>query len=173
MADIQNLSNEEAFAKLKAMAEDIKVCMFCTKLSSMPFATRPMELSQVDEEGKLWFLSIAGSEKNTEIQQDEKVQLIFSNPSGSHFLSVYGEADIFTDEKAIEQAWAPLGKTLFKEQEKDAVLTAIRVYPLDAYYWDTKSNKMISLIKTAAAAITGSTVDDHVQGQLTVDKPKY
>jgi len=173
MSDVQNLSSQEAIAKLKAMAEDIKVCMFCTSLGSSPFSTRPMGLSEVDEEGKLWFLSALDSNKNTEIQQDEKVQLLFADPSGAHFLSVYGEADIYTDEKSIEKAWTPLAKAWFKDGKNDPHLSVIRVYPLDAYYWDTKNGKMVSLIKIAAAALTGKASDDGVEGQLQVEKSKY
>ena len=173
MSDIKNLGNEEAIAKLKELAENIKVCMFCSKLSSSPFSTRPMGLSEVDEDGKLWFLSSAESNKNLELQQDDKVQLIFSSPTSSHFLSVYGEADIYNDEKTIEKALTPLAKAWFTEGKDDPEVTAIRVHPIDAYYWDTKNGKMISLIKIAAAALTGATIDGGVEGQLTVEKPKY
>jgi general stress protein 26 len=173
MSDIQNLSNEDAILKLKELAEEIKVCMFCTKLTAAPFSTRPMGLSEVDEEGKLWFLSAMDSNKNKEIQQDEKVQLLFSSPSGAHFLSVFGEADIYTDEKSIEKAWTPLAKAWFKDGKDDPHLSVIRVYPLDAYYWDTKNGKMVSLIKIAAGAITGNKPDAGVEGQLMVDKSKY
>lgn len=173
MSDVQNLSNNEAVLKLKELAEEIRVCMFCTNLSSSPFSTRPMGLSEVDEEGKLWFLSASDSNKNWELQQDEKVQLIFSSPSGSHFLNIFGEADIFTDEKSIEKAWTPMAKAWFKDGKDDPHLSVIRVYPLDAYYWDTRNGKMVSLIKIAAAAITGTSMDGGVEGQLVVDKSKY
>lgn len=173
MADIQHLNNEEAVSKLKEMAEEIKVCMFCTKLSSSPFSTRPMGISEVDEEGKIWFLSSADSNKNMDIQQDDKVQLIFSHPSGSHYLTVYGEADIFTDKKTIEKAWTPLAKAWFKDGREDEDITVIRVYPLEAYYWDTKNGKMLSLIKIAAAALTGGGTDDGIEGHLSIDKSKF
>lgn len=170
MPDIQNLSNEDAIVKLKELAEEMKVCMFCTGLAKAPFSTRPMGLSEVDDEGKLWFLSALDSNKNMEIQQDEKVQLIFSSPSGSHFLSVFGEADIYTDEKSIEKAWTPLAKAWFKDGKDDPHLSVIRVYPLDVYYWDTKDGRMISLIKIAAASLTGTATNAGVEGQLTVHK---
>lgn len=173
MAEIKNLEKEEANLKLKELAESIKVCLFCTKLSSTPFVTRPMAISQVDEDGKMWFLSKSDSHKNVDIQQDEKVQLIFADPSSSHFLSVYGEADIFTDEKSIEKAWTPLAKAWFTGGKDDPALTAIRIYPLDAHYWDTKDGKVISLIKIATAALTGTTMDGGVEGQLSVDQPKF
>ncbi len=170
MPDVKNLNSQEAIAKMKEMAEEIKVCMMCTGLAAAPFSTRPMGLSMVDEEGKLWFLSGMESNKNMEITQDAKVQLIFASPSGSHFLTVFGEADIFTDEKSIEKAWTPMAKAWFSDGKNDPDLSVIRVYPLEAYYWDTRNSKMVSLIKIAAAAITGSTPDAGVQGRLTMNE---
>jgi general stress protein 26 len=173
MSDVKNLEHKEAIEKLKELAEKIKVCMFCSNMSVVPFSTRPMGLSEVDADGKLWFLSATTSNKNQEIKQDEKVQLIFSDPSSSQFLSIFGEADIFEDEKSIEKEWTPLAKAWFPEGKEDRTLTVIKVHPLDAYYWDTKNGKMISLIKIAAAAITGNKPDAGIEGKLTVETDKF
>lgn len=173
MSDIKNLEHKEAIAKLTELAEKIKVCMFCSNMSVTPFSTRPMGLSEVDTDGKLWFLSATASNKNQEIKQDEKVQLIFSDPSSSQFLSIFGEADIFDDEKSIEKAWTPLAKAWFPDGKEDRTLTVIKVHPLDAYYWDTKNGKMISLIKIATAAITGNKADAGVEGKLSVETDKF
>jgi phospholipase/lecithinase/hemolysin len=37
MGDYKNLSSEDAVSKLKKLAEDIRVCMFCTDLTHAPF----------------------------------------------------------------------------------------------------------------------------------------
>ena len=169
MSEINNLENKEAFAKMKEMGESIGTCMLCTKLQTPPFNTRPMSVSKVDEDGKFWFMSSSESNKNMEIQQNDAVQLIFSDPSGSKFMSVYGEADILTDSKSIEEAWVPIAKAWFKEGKETPDLTVIKIHPQYAYYWDTKDGKMISLLKIAAAAIAGRTMDGGVEGELTVD----
>ena len=44
----------------------------------------------------------------------------------------------------------------------------IKVIPQEGYYWDTKNNKVISLIKIATSIVTGKTNDDGVEGTLTV-----
>lgn len=168
MSETNNLENEKAFAKMKQIAESINTCMFCTKLSTTPFNARPMSVSKVDEDGKFWFMSSSESNKNMEIQQNDNVQLIFSDPSGSRFMSVYGEADIFTDQKSIDETWTPLAKAWFTEGKGSPDLTVIKVHPFYAHYWDTKDAKMITLLKVAAAAITGKPFDDGVEGELTV-----
>lgn len=168
MSEINNLENQMAFAKMKELGEGIGTCMFCTKLQSPPFHTRPMSVSKVDEDGKFWFISSSESDKNMEIQNNDSVQLIFSDPSGSRFMSVYGEADILTDSKSIDEAWVPVAKAWFKEGKETDDLTVIKVHPAYAYYWDTKDGKMISLLKIAAAAITGAAADGGREGELTV-----
>jgi general stress protein 26 len=168
MSEINNLENENAFAKMKEIGESIRTCMFCTRLMTQPFNTRPMSVSKVDEDGKFWFMSSAESNKNMEIQQNDKVQLVFSNPSGSTFMSVYGEADIFTDSKSIDETWVSIAKAWFKDGKETPDLTVIKVHPSYAYYWDTKDGKMISLLKIAAAAITGHSMDGGVEGELAV-----
>lgn len=174
MGDVKNLRQNEAIDKLKELAEKIRVCMFCTKLGSPTISTRPMTITSVDEDGKLWFLSSGDSNKNEEISKDERVQLIFADPGSSQFVSIYGEADILTDDKSIETAWTPLAKAWYPGGKDDIFVTAIKVHPIEAHYWDTKNGKMISLIKMAAAAITGKAMDpdNGVEGELQVEPLK-
>lgn len=68
--------------------------MFCTNLKEFPITSRPMGLQETDEEGNLWFISSADSNKNFEIKDDKQVQLFFMNNSDSEYLSVYGSAYI-------------------------------------------------------------------------------
>lgn len=168
MGQIKNLGSEDALAKLKELAEDIRVCMFCTELSNVPFSTRPMGLQEVDKQGNLWFLSSADSNKNFEIKVNEKVQLIFAKNADAHFLSVYGEATIYKDRNKIEEMWTPMVKAWFKEGKDDPNVTVIRVTPVTAYYWDTKNGKMITLLKIAISAVTGLRMDGGQEGKLDV-----
>lgn len=168
MGEKINLGNKEAIAKIKELAEDVRICMFCTELSNSPFTTRPMALQEVDEYGNLWFLSSSESNKNFEIKADEKVQLLFSKTADSHYLSVFGSAYIYKDKNKIEEMWSPIAKAWFEEGKDDPKLTVIRVSPEDSYYWDTKDGRMISLLKIAVAAVTGKSMDGGVEGELKV-----
>src|SRR5690606_25225872 len=132
-----DLERVEAIAKIQKLAKDINICMFCTDLDQQPFATRPMALREVDDEGSLWFLSAAKSHKNWEIMEDEKVQLVFSNPSSSQFLSIFGNARIFKDPEKIKSLWTPIANAWFEEGKDDPDVTVLKVSPLQAYYWDT------------------------------------
>ena len=63
----EDLNNQEAIAKLKELAEKAGTCMFCTNLAQFPHTSRPMALQEVDETGKLWFISSTESNKNMQI----------------------------------------------------------------------------------------------------------
>lgn len=164
-----NLSNVEAVKKLKELSEKARVCMFATELDQLPVKSRPMSLQQCDEEGNLWFISSKESNKNFEISQDNRVQLFFMNNSNSEYLSVYGEAYIYTDRTTIEDKWSVFANAWFDGKE-DPDVTIIRVTPTDTYYWDTKAGKIVTLLTFAKAIITGKNTDnsDGVEGQLSV-----
>lgn len=169
MGNYKELFSEEARAKIKELAEDIRTCMFCTELSIRPIATRPMAVQEVDNEGNLWFISSKKSNKNFEIQHDNEVQLIFAKNADAHFLSVFGTAIIYKDKAHIEELWSPIAKAWFEEGKEDPDVTVIKVEAKDAYYWDTENGKMVTMLKIAASAITGNTHNDGgVEGRLKI-----
>ncbi|WP_281237795.1 MULTISPECIES: pyridoxamine 5'-phosphate oxidase family protein [Flavobacterium] len=164
----ENLINAEAIKKIKSLAGDIKIAIFCTQLAQIPIQSRPMAVQDIDDEGNLWFISSTDSDKNHEIQQDNQVQLFFSNISSSQYLSVYGHATIFRDQQKIDELWSPIAKAWFEEGKKDPKVSVIKVTPADSYYWDTKNSKIITLLKIASAAVFGTDSDVGVKGNLKV-----
>jgi general stress protein 26 len=169
MGEFKDNHKTESVKKLKELAEDIDICMFCTQLDQLPISSRPMSCNEVDDEGNLWFISNARSNKNFEIRQDDKVQLFFSKISDSHYLSVFGSASVYTDHTTIEQHWTPIAKAWFEEGKDDPDVTVIKVTPSDAYYWDTKDGRAIAFLKWATAAVTGAKIDDGgIEGKISV-----
>jgi general stress protein 26 len=166
--DVQNLEREDAVTKLKELIKHNSICLFTSRLTQEPFQTRPMSTAQVDDNGNLWFLSASDSYKNEEIGYDPQVQLFYANTSDSEYLTVFGKASISHDRKKIDDVWSPIAKAWFTEGKSDPRITLIKVVPEEAYYWDTKSNKMVSMIKILSSVVTGKTMDDGVQGKLSI-----
>ena len=164
----ENLKSNEAIDKLKSLIDNNKTAIFCTELTKLPITSRPMAVQEVDDEGNLWFISSATSNKNFEIKKDDDVQLFFSNSSSSQFLSFYGHATIYNDEEKIEELWNPIAKAWFEDGKDDVKVTIIKVSPSNVYYWDTKDGKIVSLIKMAGAAILGTKPDIGVEGKLKI-----
>ena len=163
---IEDVSRTEAMQKIQELADAADICLFTTNLTELPLSARPMSRQRVDDDGTLWFFSDKSSHKNLHIQQDNRVQLFFSNRNSSEYLSIYGTAEVLVDAAKAKELWSPIAKTWFNDGPEDASLTIIKVTPLDGYYWDTKDGKLVSLLKIATGAITGKEFDGSIEGKI-------
>jgi general stress protein 26 len=168
MGDTKNLFDQEAIEKLREIAKDANICHFVTNLSQQPLAARPMATQKVDDEGDIWFFSDKKSDKNEDILRDNKVQLFYSASSKYEYLSIYGTAEIIFDKEKTHELWTNFAKAWFPEGEDDPSLSLIKVSPSDGYYWDTKNNKFVSLLKIAKSILTGNVDDGGIEGKLEV-----
>ncbi|PWU03804.1 MAG: general stress protein [Bacteroidetes bacterium] len=169
MGDRKNLLDETAIEKLKHLVDQVKICFFCTDIKSgMPFNTRPMTVQKIDEEGNIWFLSDRASGKNSEIEIDPNVQLLFADLSHEGYLSISGKAEIIHDKYKIKELWQPLAKVWFTKGVDDPNISVIKVSPNRGHYWDTKHGKMVSFIKMIAGMVIGKTLDGGVEGEIIV-----
>lgn len=165
---VQNLEYGQAIEKIKELTDHTKICLFTSNLNHIPLSTRPMHVEEVDDEGCLWFISPSGSGKNEDILTDPRVQLFFSNPSKAEFLSVYGMASISKDRERINTLWNKMANAWFENGKNDPKVSLIKIKPEQAFYWDTKNNKIISMLKIAASAVTGNMTDAGIKGKLKV-----
>jgi general stress protein 26 len=163
---VEDLFHAPAIEKIRALSKSARICLFGTLPDRFPISVRPMAVQDVDDTGNLWFLSARSSEKNKHIEQDPRVQLFFSNPGDSEYLSVHGIATISDNRVLREKYWTPIAKTWIHEGVDDPELTVIRVTIKDGYYWDTEHGKAIALMKIAVGAMTGKTMDDSVEGKV-------
>jgi len=167
--NFENLQGSGAIKKIMELTDKSPSCFFCTDIETgKPFITRPMSVQEVDDEGNLWFLSANDSHKNYEIKSDSKVQLLFQGSSYSDFLNLYGTATISEDKQKIKELWKPILKTWFTEGVDDPRISVIKVTPEEGYYWDTKHNMAIGLLKRVAGVIMGKTMDDSIEGYIDV-----
>lgn len=167
-SQIKNLTHQEAIDKFKELVKHESTCLFTTRLTEVPLTTRPMAVKEVCDGGNFWFLSPDDSDKNDEITADPRVQLFISNTSNYEFLSVYGKAYINRDRDKIDKYWSDINKAWFPKGKEDPRITVIKVVPEQGFYWDTKDGKLISTIKIVASAIGGKTLQEGVEGTISV-----
>lgn len=163
----KDLYSKEAKEKIKDLAESIDYTMFITDLKSQPFHTVPMSTKEVDSEGNIWFLSNRTSTHNRNIERENRVHLIYADKSNFEFLSIYGPASVITDRKRIEELYGS-GDDAWFDGVDDPNITALKIKPEDAHYWDTKNGKVISLLKMVGGAITGNEPDLGEDGKLEI-----
>ncbi len=165
MGDVKDLSNQPANEKVQDLAEDIDICMFCT-FKGDEMISRPMSTQQVDDDGVVWFMSDKDSNKNNEIKQNNKVDLLYAK-GYSTFLSLKGEAEIVFDVEKVKQLWTPHVKVWFTEGPEDPRISLIKVTYKSGHYWDTKHGRMVQMAKMAASLLTGKTMDDGITGEIS------
>lgn len=165
----EDLHGSEAAKKIKELTEKAKNCFFCTNTTSgQSFATRPMSVQKIDDNGVFWFLSSVDSHKNAELLINNRVRLLFQGSTYSDFLSVEGTVTISKDKDKIKELWEPILKTWFTDGVDDARITVLKVTPVDGYYWDNKHGQVVAFAKQIAGAIMGKTLDDSIEGKLKV-----
>ncbi len=165
--NFKDLQGAEATKKIKELTDSAKTCFFCTGMTAgKAFATRPMSVQKVDEEGNFWFLSANDSHKNEELMMDPAVQLLFQGSSYSDFLNIYGTATVSKDKEKIKELWEPILKTWFTGGVDDPRISVIKVMPTEGYYWDNKHGNAVAFVKQIAGAVIGKTLDDSIEGKL-------
>jgi len=165
----KDLNDREAIEKIKELTKDNKVCFFSTQPSADDsLGVRPMSVQQIDDEGNFWFLSAKDSHKNLELQSDKTVRLTFQGSKHSDFMVIEGNASISQDKAKIKKLWEPIVKTWFTEGVNDPRISVIKVRPVKGYYWDNKHGNAVAGIKMLIGAAIGKTMDDSVEGRITV-----
>lgn len=163
----ENLYNEEAKQKIKELATGIDFCVMVTKLSSTPLHLVPMSTKKVDGNGDIWFLSGKDSHHNSNLISDNELHLVYADKSAMKFLNVYGKGEITTDAAILKELYQS-GDDAWFEGVNDPNLTAIRVQPKHAFYWDPKDNKLVTLLKMGLGAVTGNEPDLMNEGELKI-----
>ena len=165
----EDLIDEAAAKRIREMVKDAKSCFFCTHDGTgESTGVRPMSIQKTDEDGTLWFLSAKDSHKNAEIDEDDSVKLFFQGSAHSDFLYLTGHAVVSENKEIIHELWEPVLKTWFTEGENDPRISAIAFYPQEGYYWDNKHGNAVAGVKMLWGAITGKTLDDSIEGKVTV-----
>jgi general stress protein 26 len=167
MMSTENLNREESDKKLRSTIEDTSVAMMITAFGHKPVHAVPMYTKTVDEQGNIWFLSSRNSEHNHQLEKENEIQLLYSNPSKMEFLSVYGKAEITSDRSIIDELYSPTDNSYFDGKD-DPEITAIKIIPSQAFYWDNKSNKYVTLLKLGLGAVTGNDQDIGEKGKLNI-----
>lgn len=169
MGHYKELSSTEALKQLKEIVGHQRVCMMVTDPSHYPSSTRPMAVSEVDDNGVFWFLSLRTSEKFSDLEKDPRLTLHISNSSDQEYLTIHGRCEILNDMARKKELWSPFAKVWVPDGVENPDLRILKVTPTDGYYWDTKDGKVVAAAKMGFALLTGKTGDDGgVEGRLKI-----
>lgn len=118
---------------------------------------RPMSAYLERESNAIFFLADARRHKDEEIARNPNVNISFADAGEQKYVSVTGTAVVSNDRAKIKQLFSTPAKA-WRDSAEDPNIRVIRITPDDAEFWDTPGS-VISYVKMAAAAITGSRPD--------------
>lgn len=148
-------TDREMREKVWDMIRDIKTAMLVTQSHDGRLCSRPMRAIQTDYNGELWFFTRADSSKVQEIQSNENVLLVYSEPDDQSYVNINGTADISHDRNRIKELWAEPMRTWFPQGPEDPQIALIRVIPDSAEYWDSPSSAFVYAYGYIKARLTG------------------
>ncbi len=165
----KDLTGSKAVEKIRSLIDKAGSCFFVTQANfNASHKSRPMSVQKTDEAGNIWFLSAKDSVKNMELEQNKNVTLYFQGSSYSDFLELNGHAVVSQDRSKIEELWDPTIKAWFTEGVDDPRISVIQFIPDTGYYWDNKHGNTVAGIKVLISAISGKTMDDSIEGNLSL-----
>lgn len=151
-------NRDESINKLKELLEGIDFCMLTT-IDQGHLRSRPMSTQEFDLDGDLWFFTSEDTHKIDEIQKDNRVNVAYSKPDDSVYVSVSGRAEVVKDRAKIDELWSPVLKAWFPEGKDDPKLCLLKIPIEQAEYWDSSSSTIVQLFGMVKAIATGTEAD--------------
>ena len=161
----QNVTAGAAVEVIKNLAENVHTCLMMTELNKKPISVRPMAIQKVDDSGSIYFFSSKESHKNLQLKENNEMQITIQNEGSSEYMSLYGKAISYRDQKEIDEMYSKYVDTWFKGKE-DPDISIIRFDTTEGYYWDTKHGKLVQMAGFLYGAVTGARTDDSLEGKI-------
>lgn len=161
------MNSGKEFQRYKSLIEDINECMLITEDKMIGIHARPMYLSKVDDEGKLWFFTNIDSTKVDEIFNERTVCCAFAKPSDKNYVSATGKAIIVRDLAKKKELYTKMNDAWFDGPE-DPKASLICVQVKYAEYWADNDSSIITMAKIAATAVMGGNYDNTDNKKLAI-----
>ena len=141
--------------KIAELMKGIKFAMLTTLEEDGSLHSRPMTTQEVEFDGDLWFFTKVDAPKVWEANHHRQVNVSFSDPGKSKFISVSGTAALVRDRKKMEELWRAPYKIFFPEGLQDPEIGLLKISVLKAEYWDSSPTSVGRAFDFAKAFLTG------------------
>jgi len=133
------------YQKLRDLIDGVPVAMLTIANGRRTLRSRPMLAQEEPFDGTLWFFTRADAPAEAQLA-GEPVNVSYSSPSDSRYVSVSGVARVVRDPQALTQHWRPNYLSWFPEGLNDPHLALLRIEAQEAEYWDLASGKLVQLL---------------------------
>lgn len=127
---------------------------------------RPMSAHLERENDAIYFLTDARRHKDEEIARNPNVNLSFADAGDQKYISVTGTAVVSNDRAKIKEIFSMPAKAWWDSPD-DPNIRVLKITPDDAEFWDSPGS-VISYVKMAAAAVTGTRLDIGVNRKVSM-----
>jgi general stress protein 26 len=122
-----SIPNEQATHFL-ALLKKFQTAMLVTHSGERGFHARPMVIADVEDDGRLWFVTGTDTAKVHEIEIDSHVHLTAQDGNNA-FLSLAGRASLVDDHEKLAQLWRESFREWFPKGKDDPDIELIAVRP--------------------------------------------
>lgn len=141
---------------LYKLLKQFSTAMLVTHAGLGKLRARPMAIAQIEDDGRVWFITGAESAKSHEIELDTHVHIICQNDR-SAYLSLSGRAELVRDRAKVAELWQEPFRLWFPGGREDPSIELIAVRPEEGEFWDNEGfNKIKYLFQAAKACATGT-----------------
>ncbi len=167
VADDTQAETQEHFLEL---LKRFDTALLITHTPSGLLHGRPMGISQIEDDGSLWFFSSIDSPKAAELTADPRAMI--SLQKEQVYLAINGEVAIVRDREKIRELWKESYRVWFKS-ENDPNLVLLHFRPTDAEYWNNAGVQGLRYaLRAAKAYVTGNPIkavaDPDTHGKVSV-----
>lgn len=142
-------------AKVVELLREYDTAMLVTHDHSV-LEARPMQMAQVDDDGRVWFFTDDRTRKVERVTADRDVLLVLQDDRSS-YVSLSGTARVVHDREKAARLWTKAYEVWFPDGLASPHLVLIAVEPRAAEYWDNRGTKGVKyLFQAASALITDS-----------------
>ncbi len=142
-----------------SLLKKFRTAILVTHTGEHGLHARPMAIADVEDNGRIWFISGADTAKVHEIEVDSQVH-IMAQDGDSAFVSLSGRASLIGDREKIADLWREPFRVWFPGGKDDPSIELIAVRTERGEFWDsTGTNRCRYLWEAAKAYATGSTPD--------------
>lgn len=128
--------------------------------------SRPMEIVDRTEDGRIWFITSIDSAKLEELTENPDVNVAMQDDP--KFLSISGAVRATRDREKVDEVWKESYSAWFPEGRDDPTVVLLEIVPTYVEYWDRSG---VDALKFMFSAVTGDEPDaEGAHGK--VDFPK-
>ena len=116
--------------------------------------SRPMSSIAREQDGKIYFVTHLSTGSVGDIGRGAPVNLAYSDPGNSDYISVSGMARTTQDREKLRELWSMWSEAWLPEGPDGADVALIEVTPTRAKLWDARSSKLLQVIEALTAVAT-------------------